>query len=912
MASTTFRKRLMATSGALAVSLLAAAAAHAQEAVATAPQQSAPAAEAASEVEQIVVTGYRSSLSKALGVKRTSIGAVDAILAEDIAAFPDQNLAEAIQRLPGVTIDRVGGEGHQITVRGLNADFTRVRINGVEAIATGGGNRSRGFDFNVFASELFNSITVRKTQSADISEGSLGATVDLQSGRPFDYKGFKAAASAEGSLNSITDRVLPRVAGLVSWSNPDQTFGVLASVAYSKRQPVAEGFNTTRWAGFDDIDPRTGRPGTSTNFASCSKCATPEELAKVQGAFYPRIPRYTASKIDSERLGLTFSTQWRPNAKSELTLDVLYSDLNQFTESPNLEAISFSRANGTGVGETIVRDYALNDRNTFTYGVFDKVDVRSENGTQRDHTTFSQVTLAGKYEFTDRLRGQARIGVANSDYRMPEQISFQLDRNNVNGYVYDGRQNDRTPIITYGFDVTNPALFTLAEMRSAVQTSLNINRTASGSLEFDVDEHLKLRGGVDAQQYVVKYRGANRNQVLSGQPVGVGAFSKVVKFGRDFPFPGGDQSYVVADIDKALAYTKLLSFPLVTQLGDTRDVSEDDLSGFGQAVVDATIFGGMPLRSDFGFRVAHTKVTSQGFIGTGVYLTAKNDYTDVLPSMNLTLEPRDNFILRGGVAKVMARPTLSSLTPGGSVSATTRVVNFGNPTLEPFRATNFDLAAEWYFAPESLLSVAVFYKKIDSFIASQTSQAVYNTLGLPENIITSAGAVGTDIFDVTRPYNGEGGWLKGVEFQYQQPFNFLPDALRGFGFIGNFTYVDSEVNYGTKAAPNFNTLTGQSKTTANATLYFERGKFTARTSLAKRSKFLTGYPGSNGNNMGGTHGSTYYDFSSSYKLRDNFVITLEGINLGDAFTDAYVDTANRVSDYRHTGRELLLGVRWTY
>jgi len=901
MASRTLRQQLMASAllgGVFAVSMLAGAA----SAQTAAPTQTA---DEASAVEQIVVTGYRSSLSKALGAKRTSIGAIDAILAEDIAAFPDQNLAEAIQRLPGVTIDRVGGEGRQISVRGLNADFTRVRINGVEAIATGGGNRSRGFDFNVFASELFNSITVRKTQSADIAEGSLGATVDLQSGRPFDYTGFKAAASAEGSLNSITDRILPRAAGLLSWSNPDKTFGVLASVAYSKRQPVAEGFNTTRWQGADASD----------NFASCSKCTTPEELAKVQNAFYPRIPRYTASKIDSERLGITFSTQWRPNSKSELSLDVLYSDLNQFTESPNLEAISFSRSNAAGVGSTIVRDYALNDRNTFTYGVFDKVDVRSENGTQRDHTTFTQVTLAGKYEFTDRLRGQARIGVANSDYRLPEQISFQLDRNDVNGYTYDARANDRTPIITYGFDVANPALYTLTEMRSAVQTSLNITRTASGNLEFDVDEHLKLRGGIDAQQYVVKYRGASRNQVLTGsnQIVGAGAFSKVVSFGRDFPFPGGDRKYVVADIDKALAYTKLLNFPLIVQQGDTRDVEEKDLSGFGQAIVDATVFGGMPLRSDFGFRVAHTKVTSQGFIGSGVYLTAKNDYTDVLPSMNITLEPRDNFILRGGVAKVMARPTLGSLTPGGSVGATTRTVNFGNPDLEPFRATNFDLAAEWYFASESLIGVAVFYKKIDSFIASQTTRAVYSSLGLPASLLsTSAGVTVNDIFDVTNPYNGEGGWLKGVEFQYQQPFNFLPDALRGFGFIGNFTYVDSEVNYGTKAAPKLNKLTGQSKTTANATLYFERGKFSARTSAARRSGFLTQFPGSNGNSEHGTHGSTYYDFSSSYKVRDNLVVTLEGINLGDKFTDAYVDTADRISDYRHTGREILLGVRWTY
>jgi hypothetical protein len=130
-----------------------------------------------------------------------------------------------------------------------------------------------------------------------------------------------------------------------------------------------------------------------------------------------------------------------------------------------------------------------------------------------------------------------------------------------------------------------------------------------------------------------------------------------------------------------------------------------------------------------------------------------------------------------------------------------------------------------------------------------------------------------------QPLQRQGGTLKGVELQYQQPFNFLPDALKGFGFIGNFTYVDSNVNYGTEAAPNYNKLTGQSKTTANATLYFERDKLSARVSAAKRSGFLTGYPGSNGNSEGGTHGSTYYDFSTSYKVRDNLTVTLEGINL---------------------------------
>ena len=142
----------------------------------------------------VVVTGFRQSLTAALGAKRKDTGIVDVIVAEDIADFPDQNLAESLQRIPGVAIDRDAGEGRQITVRGLGGDFTRVRLNQLEALATtggtdssGGANRSRAFDFNVFASELFNRLTVRKSASAEVDEGSLGATVDLQTARPFDY-----------------------------------------------------------------------------------------------------------------------------------------------------------------------------------------------------------------------------------------------------------------------------------------------------------------------------------------------------------------------------------------------------------------------------------------------------------------------------------------------------------------------------------------------------------------------------------------------------------------------------------------------------------------------------------------------------------------------------------------------------
>ena len=169
-------------------------------------------------------------MNAAISAKRDAVGQVDVIVAEDIAKFPDTNLAESLQRIPGVAIERDAGEGRQITVRGLGAQFTRVRVNGMETIATSvdgaSFNRDRAFDFNVFASELFNSIVVNKTASAALDEGSLGAVIDLNTGNPLGYgAGVKLVGSAQARYNDLNDDVAPRIAGLFAWNNADETFG---------------------------------------------------------------------------------------------------------------------------------------------------------------------------------------------------------------------------------------------------------------------------------------------------------------------------------------------------------------------------------------------------------------------------------------------------------------------------------------------------------------------------------------------------------------------------------------------------------------------------------------------------------------------------------------------------------------
>ncbi|MET3837405.1 TonB-dependent receptor [Brevundimonas sp. UYEF29] len=879
------------------------------------------AAQDATVVDEIVVTGFRSSLQQALNIKRREAGAVDAILAEDMADFPDQNLAEAIQRLPGVTIDRVNGQGTTISVRGLGSDFTRTRINGLEAQAASGGNRNRSFDFSMFASELFNSIKVRKTQSAEIEEGSLGATVDLQTGRPLDFggSGLNSALSVQGSYNDLSEKTVPRLAGLLSWSNEDRTFGALVSIAYSERSPILGSFNTTRWQKGDPSNVNAaGNPyGRGQNFGGCIPCTTTAQRDAVLNAFYPRIPRYTLGNTQEDRLGMTGALQWRPSDRTEAVLDVLWSRFNSELESPNIEAWSFSRAN---VNSVVVRDYAIDaDKNILSYGVFDNMLVRAENGFTRNESNFYQASLNVRHDFSDRLHGNLKVGANRSEARTPLNVAYAFEAAGVNGYTFDFREDDRRPRINYGFDVTSGQRFTLVNATRSNAGGNFDNKVGAGSLAYDWSDSLTFKMGGEYRTYGFETFGLTRTKTSptgADRLTGVDSIGRVVSIGDGVSAgAGSDLSFIVPDISKIADFLSFYDDPLVPNRSE-REVDETDKGVFFQADFNTTV-GGMVLRGNAGIRYAQTEVTAKGWqtiavgtppVTTYDYVTIDNDYEDVLPSFNLALEPRDDVVIRLGAAKVMSRPTLGDLTPGGSVSPTTRTVSYGNPLLDPFRATNYDFSVEWYFQNEGLLAAAVFYKDIDSFITSETVGTPYNQLGLPNELLQGA-ASPTDIFQVTRRLNGEGGALKGIEIQYQQPFFFLPGLWSNFGFTGNVTWVDSEVSYGTAGK---NRLTGQSKNTANATLYYEDGPFQARVSVAHRSQYLLSFPGANGNSEEGVNDTTNVDASMSYEFTPNLTFSLEGINLTDAYTDRYVDVTNRVSDYRHTGREIAVGLRWKY
>ena len=885
----------------------------------------------AQESDVIVVQGFRSSLAQALDVKRDSNGVVDAIVAEDIAAFPDLNLAESIQRIPGISINRVAGEGRQITVRGLGADFTRVRINGMEALSTtggsdasGGSNRGRGFDFNTFASDLFNQIRVTKTTSASMDEGSLGATVDLRTARPFDYgEGLTAAFSGQIGYNSLSEEASPRLAGLMSWVNPDETFGANLSVAFSDRTIIEEGFSTVRW---QDGNFR------SVNGVACPAgpdCASIDTNSRV---YHPRIPRYGRLTNEQERLGITGGLQFRPSERTTVSLDALYSSFDA-TRTENFLEVFFRSQEGQIDVNSVTLNSGLNIMDSGTFDISANANrthpIRSEGRYDELSTEFTQFTLNVDHDFSDRLRGNFLAGTVTSDFDNPIQTTILFDAvGDVTGYSYDFRNNINTPAIDFGsLDVTDPSQFAFTEIRDRPQSVSNSFDTFAASLEFDANETWTLSGGLNFKQYDFESREARRESTngsivcalpgvscpagATGLPITAGLFTTLTGFGNDLGMPtGNDTAWIVPNIQAAAAAAGIYNIPGTVRSGNQRAVSEEDLGAFFQADFN-TQLGDIPVRGDVGVRYVETTTTATGLV-SGTEVTVERSYEDTLPSLNLTFEMSEDFLIRFGVAKVMARPSLGNLTPGGSLDSFNGPpfrYNAGNPGLDPYRATTYDASFEWYFDNEALFAVSLFYKDVSSFFtSSQSVEVAFSQSGLPANLPPASSplfnliqAGGDPLVEISQVSNGGSASVQGFEVAYQQPFTFLPEPFHNFGFQGNYTYVDSDE------------IIGFSPNAYNATLYYENERLSARISSAYRDAYVTRRASSStGRDERGVDSSFNLDFASSYMVNDMIDLTFEAINLTDEFEQQIFDAGNLPNVYHHTGTEYLFGIRATF
>jgi TonB-dependent receptor len=511
----------------------------------TSPTASNPADSGAGE---IVVQGYRAALASAIQNKRASNNIIDVIKADDMASFPDANLAESIQRIPGVSIQRDAGEGRNVTVRGLGGDFVRTLLNGIEAYSATTGstlgvvagiNRTRGFDYSTFASELFNSVTVSKTQSAEMDEGSLAATIDLQTARPFDKPGFRAALSAQGAYYDNNKTAAPRIAGLVSDTFGD--FGILVSGAYSTRKAQEDGYSDTSQSDYSDAnngfcglavdDPN--EPGSQvintpipyvnalsgTGNRPANQCfsglpSDPVAYAKINkpNVFLPRNPGIGRFTLDQKRLGLTGSIQYQPSTATHVTLDAVYSQFDQNRLDYALSLASNNRnVNGASAAfplfagrvDSQIMDADVDPNGQVDYMKINHVDMKHIEEKSKTRTKTHEVSLTWDQKITDRLSFNAKVGHAGSDFNQPWDVFVSYDAFNKDGYSWDARNDSRRPLITYGYDVTNAANVTFTnagtgltpDIRIVQATVKNTLKTAESNFKYELTDSLTLKAG---------------------------------------------------------------------------------------------------------------------------------------------------------------------------------------------------------------------------------------------------------------------------------------------------------------------------------------------------------------------------------------------------------------------------------
>jgi TonB-dependent receptor len=905
-------------------------------AVVAAPTGTAIAQDDDEALEEIVVKGFRSSLRQSLSVKRNENGVVDAIVAEDIADFPDLNLAESIQRIPGISINRMNGEGRQITVRGLGGDFNRIRINGMEAQNTSGGtdssggsNRSRSFDFNTFASELFSGITVRKTASANVEEGAIGATLDLRTSRPFDYddEGLTVATSIQGGYNDLSEALNPRFTGLLS--HRTDKFGALVSFAYSDREILEEGFSTVRW---QDGNFRSVDGVDCVANPAAPECTAIDTNSTV---YHPRIPRYGRLTHQQQRLGVTGSLQFRPTDRTEIVFDALWSEFDAERDEEFLEVFFRSQEGIIDVTNPTINS----DRNIVDSGTFD-IDpvgngthpVRSEHRYDELNTKFAQYTLSLEHDFSDRFRLTGTAGTTKSEQDVPKQTTILYDAvAQVTGYSYDFRDSHRKPAIDFGsLDVTDPSQFAFTEFRDRPQFVENTFDYLAAGLEFDMNENFSISGGLSYKEFgfdTTEYRRESTNgsrlcdagyydcdtdndgvDDIPGAPLTPDLVSMVSGFGSGLGMPSGnDTSWISPNVNAAAALIDIYGIPGGSRDQNIRAVTEEAVGGWAQLDFMGEL-GSIGIRGDLGVRYVETTTTSTGLVD-GAPVTVERSYDDTLPSLNLTFELTDDLLLRTSVAEVMARPSLGDLTPGGSLDSFNGPpfpYDAGNPGLDPYRATNYDVTLEWYFAEESLISLGYFYKDVDSFF--QTSESIivpYSQSGLPADLPPASSPLETLLsagqdpdVEISQTANGGNAEVNGYEIIYQQPFFFLPDGWNNLGFTGNFTRVDSDE------------IIGFSENAWNATLWFENDKFSARVSGAYRDPYLTRNPNSSGRDERGYDSTLNVDLAMAYRLNDSMDLTLEILNLTDQYENQLFDVADLVYVHHHTGTEYIVGFRW--
>ncbi len=859
-------------------------------------------------IEEVVTTGFRSSLRNAMLLKQNSESIVEAITAEDIGKLPDASIAESLARLPGLTAQRLNGRGQQISIRGLGPDFTTALLNGREQVTTGD---NRGVEFDQYPSELLSGVTVYKTPDASLIGAGLAGTADLQTIRPLAHGKRTLAGNIRyewteyDSLNAGSDDDGYRYTLTYVDQFADDTVGIALGIADMSNPGQEERFNS--W-GYPTIDG--------------------------DGIIGGAKPYVRSSTL--ERTGVIGVLEYNPTDTVSTSLDVYYSEFEEVQQLRGIELPLFWSSAQLQPGYTASNGLVTNGQFNGVKGVM-RNDI-----TARD----SELFAAGFNVNFDV--GEAWVADIDLSTSSVDRKDIILETYSGTGTAGQGAEDNLAFTATGGagfvfggvLDYSDPALIMLTSPQG-----WGGNVVPGGQLGYDnrpeVDDELnqiaitmerELGGAISGMEFGVNF--ATREKSKGNDEFFLGLASgateaplQAVTGNTDLSFLGlGNMiSYdPLAVIDSGIyARTRNPNADVVVK-GWT--VEEDTNIAYLMFNVDSEI-GGLPLTGNFGVQYMDVDQKSNAEAASGdagrVATSGGDSWSELLPSFNLSLEVAENTYVRLAAARTVSKARMDDLRAsfryGYNEQRETGTTpetgpwsgDGGNPKLQPWLSTNYDLSFERYFSEGAgYVSLAYFYKDIDQFIIPGFP-VLADFTGFP---VPPGQNPGTFLGFVSAPINGDSGSIDGFEIALQFSGDLIHDSIRDFGLVANYSDTDSSI----EPAPGVMIeIPGLSKRVANATLYYENESFSARVSNRYRSKFLGEVGGFGGGRAFKTiKEESIVDAQISYTFTSGraagLTLLLQGYNLTDEPMTTFAGDERFVLDYQSYGASYMIGASYSY
>lgn len=879
-------------------------------------------------IEEVSVEGFRGALRSAQEIKRDSLQIRDSILADDIARFPDLNLAESLQRIPSTAISREAGEGRRVSLRGLSPEFTLVQINGMDVLGNtdspmdsrGQKSRDRAFDFNLFPSELFSEITVQKTRSARHQEGGVAGLVSLEIPEPFARPGYHGLVNVQMGVNEYTESLSPRLSALVS--NTGDHWGGLFSIAYSERETEEQGANTIRWR----YQPTSG----------ADVSALDDDLSQAWNSGEIRVPRgnrYSIWQSDQQRIGVGGSLQYLAD-RFDWNTNLLFSRLDNERDEFHLYPRGLSTTpiiSSGGASQRPTRVNAIELRgDQLIYADYSNAQMATESRVQHAVTDFYQISSKVSWDVSDTAVVNGQVGWARSEFSMPQ--SDKVYTEGVSDVSIDYRRDHFYGDYRYSVNLEDPNNWYFHEIDVEEYYAESGYVTGQIDLEVQIDSVWRLQSGVAHKR--LKNRTARQNihnllrdswALSRGEiddtsviPVDSNLFSGSYRVLSDHH----RESWLVLDVDRVLDYFDINADRIFGESGrepfsisDSRDQITEESSALYVQLDWATDLFGREILGDFGLRYFYTETTSNNFIVNN-FQEVENSYQGALPSFNASYKFSDGWQLRGSYSKDITRPDLVLMSQPLMVygdSQNARIIA-PNPDLKPYQSTNYDMALEYYFEEEGFFSIGTFYKRISDYIVTESRSIRGSDINDFDSVVMNP-----EVSSITlvAPENSEVTRLKGIEFALQKEFDFLPPPFSSLGAIVNFTYNQGRLSYYGNQTGQFlfrKTIPNLSKRTRGITLYYEKDTWGFRLSSNYRSRFISQVDTSAlaDEDERGFHESTYYDFSGYVRLSDQWRVTIEGVNVTDEREVQYSDSANLPYNTTSSGATYFFGMEYNW